>query len=166
MKIAKLMAAAAVALAAVSGAHADTFRFTATSDAAGVLGYIDADAAVFDTSNSFQFVANTSLLGLDFTDPATHLHVATLGTDKDGVYFDSTGALPSVIGGSGFVGGTDKSDGVWISGTDNVNVGTDYWDVHWSSSRIITAVPEPETYAMILAGLGIMGFIARRRRPA
>jgi hypothetical protein len=27
-----------------------------------------------------------------------------------------------------------------------------------------TPVPEPETYAMMLAGLGLMGFIARRRR--
>lgn len=28
----------------------------------------------------------------------------------------------------------------------------------------ITAVPEPESYAMLLAGLGLMGFIARRRK--
>ncbi|MBK9347554.1 MAG: PEP-CTERM sorting domain-containing protein [Burkholderiales bacterium] len=27
----------------------------------------------------------------------------------------------------------------------------------------VTAVPEPETYAMLLAGLGLMGAIARRR---
>jgi len=27
-----------------------------------------------------------------------------------------------------------------------------------------TSVPEPETYAMLLAGLGLMGFVARRRR--
>ena len=27
-----------------------------------------------------------------------------------------------------------------------------------------TAIPEPETYAMILAGLGMLGFIARRRK--
>lgn len=27
----------------------------------------------------------------------------------------------------------------------------------------VTAVPEPETYAMLLAGLGLIGFIARRR---
>ena len=27
-----------------------------------------------------------------------------------------------------------------------------------------TAVPEPETYAMLLAGLGVVGFIARRRK--
>jgi len=30
-------------------------------------------------------------------------------------------------------------------------------------SQITTAVPEPETYAMLLAGLGLVGFSARRR---
>jgi len=25
-------------------------------------------------------------------------------------------------------------------------------------------IPEPETYAMMLAGLGLMGFVARRRK--
>ncbi len=32
------------------------------------------------------------------------------------------------------------------------------------SYEIITGVPEPETYAMFMAGLGLMGFIARRRK--
>ncbi len=27
-------------------------------------------------------------------------------------------------------------------------------------------IPEPETYAMLLAGLGLLGFIARRRKTA
>ena len=30
----------------------------------------------------------------------------------------------------------------------------------------ITAVPEAETYAMMLAGLGLVGFVASRRKPA
>ena len=30
----------------------------------------------------------------------------------------------------------------------------------------VTAVPEPETYAMMLAGLGLLGFAARRRKKA
>lgn len=30
----------------------------------------------------------------------------------------------------------------------------------------VAAVPEPETYAMLLAGLGVMGAIARRRKQA
>jgi hypothetical protein len=33
-----------------------------------------------------------------------------------------------------------------------------------SPGKIAAAVPEPETYAMLLAGLGFMGFISRRRQ--
>jgi hypothetical protein len=33
-----------------------------------------------------------------------------------------------------------------------------------SPGSIAAAVPEPETYAMLLAGLGLMGFISRRRQ--
>ena len=29
----------------------------------------------------------------------------------------------------------------------------------------VTAVPEPETYALMLAGLGLVGWVASRRRP-
>ena len=32
------------------------------------------------------------------------------------------------------------------------------------SSTFVNAVPEPETYALMLVGLGVMGFIARRRK--
>jgi hypothetical protein len=32
-----------------------------------------------------------------------------------------------------------------------------------AANYTVTAVPEPETYAMLLAGLGLMGTIARRR---
>ena len=32
------------------------------------------------------------------------------------------------------------------------------------SESLVTAIPEPKTYALMLAGLGAIGFIARRRR--
>lgn len=42
------------------------------------------------------------------------------------------------------------------------------WDNPDFSSQLqirnVSAVPEPETYAMMLAGLGLMGFVARRRK--
>jgi len=44
---------------------------------------------------------------------------------------------------------------VWTGGTDG---GEHFFLVS------ANAVPEPETYAMLLAGLGLMGFVARRRR--
>ena len=34
------------------------------------------------------------------------------------------------------------------------------------STSTIAAVPEPETYAMLIAGLGLVGFAARRRKQA
>lgn len=33
----------------------------------------------------------------------------------------------------------------------------------WYKATLVTAVPEPETYGMMLVGLGLMGFVARRR---
>lgn len=36
----------------------------------------------------------------------------------------------------------------------------------WTPSATATAVPEPEAYAMMLAGLGLVGFAARRKQQA
>lgn len=61
-----------------------------------------------------------------------------------------------------------------ISGRDNINFVLNGLDsgLSWSVIHIgnqgerllITAIPEPETYLMLLAGLGLIGYTARRRR--
>lgn len=48
-----------------------------------------------------------------------------------------------------------------VSGTKTLNAAANY-----TGSLTVTAVPEPETFAMLLAGLGLMGAIARRRNKA
>ncbi len=68
--------------------------------------------------------------------------LTAIGYDADGdgaIEFDSNGAL---------AGGTEY--GLWTLQGDVLTFS-------------VTAVPEPETYAMLLAGLGLMGAIARRR---
>jgi hypothetical protein len=35
---------------------------------------------------------------------------------------------------------------------------------HWEANASVAAVPEAETYAMMLAGLGLVGFMGAARR--
>ncbi|HEX4232812.1 MAG TPA: PEP-CTERM sorting domain-containing protein [Caldimonas sp.] len=51
----------------------------------------------------------------------------------------------------------------WINNGDQT---PDYSNLTLFARDITTAVPEPETYALVLAGLGMMGFMAKRRRVA
>ena len=71
-------------------------------------------------------------------------------TDTGGI------SLSSFIGGlnPGVAGNWLFSADIWANGfTGNVAVGSS-----------TPPIPEPETYAMMLAGLGLLGFVARRRR--
>ena len=49
--------------------------------------------------------------------------------------------------------------GVIIGNAYNINTGNTH-------AYMLSPVPEPETYAMMIAGLGLLGFMARRRKTA
>lgn len=69
---------------------------------------------------------------------------------------------PTVDVSSGFVSGLNTID-FYVEGngvTDGFALKT------MGFTAQIAAVPEPETYAMLLAGLGLLGFMARRREVA
>ena len=58
---------------------------------------------------------------------------------------------------------TDSST-LWVRWVENNDTGNDHGLAIDNFSLSVTAVPEPETYALMLAGLGLVGFMARRRK--
>jgi hypothetical protein len=65
---------------------------------------------------------------------------------------------------------------VWTLSSDNLAAG-DYYvlvsgnlvsdtSASFGGAVMLAPVPEPETYGMMLAGLGVLGFLARRRKAA
>ena len=67
----------------------------------------------------------------------------------------STMSLDFTITASSFEGYVPHLKVDWNGSENNYNL---------VSTNMVAAVPEPETYAMLLAGLGAMGFLARRRQ--
>jgi hypothetical protein len=55
-------------------------------------------------------------------------------------------------------------DTLWVRWIEINDFGNDHGLAIDNVSFSVTAVPEPGTYALLLAGLGVVGFLARRRR--
>jgi hypothetical protein len=97
----------------------------------------------------------TAGAGFDFTSPVT----AATG----GAVVGNTAGLMSGLGGTVT---TDWAAGstLWVRWNDANDIGNDHGLAIDNVTLSVTAVPEPGTYAMLLAGLGAIGFIARRHR--
>ena len=81
-----------------------------------------------------------------------------------GVYWYGTEVAGSNMQGLPTIWTFDFSNG-WQGTQNQLNSQIYAWAVR-DGDVIATSVPEPETYAMMLAGLGLVGFMARRRKQA
>ncbi|MES3024952.1 MAG: FxDxF family PEP-CTERM protein [Pseudomonadota bacterium] len=95
---------------------------------------------------------------------------ADMGLDITGLnLYRDNGALVAT-GTASQTGATD----VWTVSTDNLTRGSYYLAVSgnmagdtggsFGGAMMLAPVPEPATYGMLLGGLGLLGFMARRRK--
>lgn len=105
------------------------------------------------------FAVDGSLAGTGLTEGTNAIRLNTLATSATPDYAEYTG---SRSGASSFEAYKAQVSNVanWMVDTNNGSYAT---SIPNTAAFSITAVPEPKSYAMLLAGLGLMGFIARRR---
>ncbi|PTR16067.1 putative secreted protein with PEP-CTERM sorting signal [Nitrosospira sp. Nsp2] len=77
----------------------------------------------------------------------------------------AAGADHTFITGPNGAGMTDLNSLVSVPGGAVLSMATGI-NNHGQVAAISVIIPEPETYAMLLAGLGLLGFIARHRKSA
>lgn len=119
-----------------AGAFSDVFTFTlpVATTLTGI---------VTSVVNGGQDVDFTSLV---LTGPSGPLSFSLINTDPFEIWTITT----AVLAPGGYT--------LTVGGTNSAAIGT------YSGNLAVAAIPEPETYAMMLAGLGIVGFLTMRRR--
>ncbi|NYE63718.1 choice-of-anchor A domain-containing protein [Duganella sp. 1224] len=153
--------------------HTVTFNAKAASNGVAVFDLTTLDSKIFSSSTTdFVFNMNgaTSAV-LNTNDSVLNLSANFNRTDlgnkllwnfagATSVTFNRTfdGQILAVDGTFSNQGGANVEGGVYAKGL--IQGG----EIHQQS--YIGSVPEPETYAMLLGGLGLMGFMARRRQKA
>lgn len=86
--------------------------------------------------------------------------ITLLATDSGGATLTFTVDAPGVNSFVGFVSDVSITSLQVLRSENDPGVFTTANDLHLS----VAAVPEPETYGMLLAGLGLVGYAARRRQ--
>lgn len=161
----RIAACAAIALAA-SAAQADTYQFTITGDYSASWQMESMPSPLFsDPDEDFGVIpdggifANETGEGVAIAfyhdDLGGGIEILDLGTFDDLYTADGPQVYMGAEAAPTFKLGTFALDGTPY-GFGNATL----------TITNLSAVPEPESYAMLLAGLGALGFAAARRRPS
>lgn len=131
----------------------------AYSFGAGSQGKTFSDLFYFSIPSLSSADSNISAIGFNDT------------TGIDFKHFELYEKGSSVVAASGDL---DADSGLWVLSGSNLSSGNYFFKIQgvittvdavsYSGNLTVSAVPEAETYAMLLAGLGLVGFVARRRK--
>lgn len=129
---------------------------------------LSAYTAVIFTGNATTFATATAAYNSGATSEWAQGQVFITGSIGNGNNLSSGTASFSAYADNWGNGSFDDEGGLLFltltNGTSNSLDGSFYgYASSWGESTV-TAVPEPETYAMLLVGLGVIGFAGRRRQ--
>jgi hypothetical protein len=166
---------------AISSLNIYSFNYNPGASSSAQVNFVLEGFKTVDGNNSYEDQ-------FSFTVNGTQVFLGTfnLGGGGNSVYSTPVGASIVVAGpGDGVIGGAGGTvtfsfsslalnsntnntfnfvyNPVGSSNAGGQGTGDESWKV---SGSITNAVPEPETYTMLLAGLGIMGAVARSRKVA
>lgn len=177
-KIGNLACAAAVGLMAVwsSSVSAEVFSFSQSGYSGG--GSISGTFIATDLNHDGQissFTGEVTGFSLTFFGDAIVGNFTHTFSNLSGLVYDigsgfigdgNTGAVEGMASNWHGTSGFDFASGLgptsgWGGRAINIATGGTSTSAQLIS---VTSVPEPETYAMLLAGLGVMGAVARRRK--
>lgn len=170
-KLLRITTLATLLCAAVPAAQAATYSFSGMMDSGSLIGESFTGNFSFDdlgltgidleirgvTSLSLNFLGTTYTVGnADSMPDVSFLNGSFLGL--------SYSVTTSTLGFTVIPGFSDTSD-AYIA-YDKLSGGNIADGQSGYGSIVYLPVPEPESYAMLLAGLGLMGVVARRRSQA
>ncbi len=178
-KLIRALVCAGVLTLAVS-AQATTYEFSYTQlDHTVVSGTFDGTASgnlITGLSNFSVFVdsvgfANNGNL-YTYGGPSTGLAAGQGVMSFNGLATDIAVADANLFGGAAqsllligrFNGGNTDAVNYNTPGLNGGEGNGDYSASRWHLAEVTAAVPEPETYAMLLGGLALMGAVVRRKR--
>lgn len=165
-----ILASAALTLAA-SAAHAEIYHFTQTgfNDGASVSGFFQG----FDMDHDGHITSN------ELVDFSAHVSGGRLDQLPFNYFWRWIPAINYTIGSNTLAAEPNGYFSAWsYAGFDylSTSAGATISDAYGSYGSISTnqvinvnpvaSVPEPETYAMMLGGLGLLAFVARRKKQA